>query len=661
MKLPDIKDNKFLDAIRHQTGYYPFSSNYNSEKNKKLYDQAKLTNVSQDVLNLIGLGDYFYKNFHVKLINQLNLLNNTISISTSDLIEIIVAYLNEQELLAKKSEEEFLSKNSQISAFDIQNGAFLYEKFPNNPRNFRSISETIVEFGNLLLRYLFTRKANQSTNSITNLSEEVFFKSLDQLFKICKKYYAIKNHYDGCLFYNGKIDLVNDEKIYFDCCTNDIKLFEQVSTTIILNQSLNAHFFYEYIAKQNNGFKEMILQHASSRILSKSIINKGYVGYQLRKRLLDDYETDVEYFAILKDYYPFYSSTKLINLKNLTITDLLRLHSELNNLIRELYLKDFPVENMNEINMFKLNFLPKIKFSVLRSYLVSVTDFSESRVESFMDLLTAKNSGRLNLYETPLLKKDNYYFFPYLPLVKRNLLFLVDYWLEQAQESLEQRGKDFEKYVKEQLQSVSSNGHNNFHIIPEVNFRVDNSKKEEIDLVIETKNTLIVGEIKCVKYPMYERDSCRILNDVIPKAISQLKRKSLFLTEHKEHFKKIYSIEGKKIIKVIILNFPVFTGAEIDGIPVIDANLFLAYFKSEKMGSISIGNDDIEELEAIPYYTTEEEFCNNFETYLKSPPLVRMYLDQLKISDCSYKLDDLPEIHFRDINRVNEEALLVKK
>ena len=456
--------------------------------------------------------------------------------------------------------------------------------------------------------------------------------------------------------------MFNDEKIYFNCCTNDLRLYEQISITSIVNQSLNAYQYYSYIAKHDKGFKEWVLKNTSDKILSKSIVKKGWVTYKLRKRSIEDYEMDLEYFSILKDHYPFYSLTKMVKFKNLTITDLLRLHTELTNLIRELYLRDFPDKNINEVKQFKINFLPKIQHSVLKSYLTSVTNFGEAKVELFLDLLTVKNSGILNLYETPLLREANYYYFPYLPLVKRNFLFLIDYWLEQAEEPLDKRGKAFESYIKEQLQSAQLNGYNNFRIIPENNFKVDKQKKEEIDLVIETKNTLIIGEIKCVKYPMYERDNYGIQRNTISKAINQLNRKSAFLIEHQEYFKNLYSLKGKKVIKVIILNFPIFTGAEIDGIPVIDANLFSAYFRSERMVSRLFGNDDdMEEVDSSSYYTSEKEFCDNFESYLKSPPLVKMYREKLEISECSYKLDDLPEIYFQDVNPISEDAFLLEK
>ena len=611
-------------------------------------------------MNIIGVGDYFNTKFHLKFTNELVALHKNIVISNEDLKELFIAFLNEQELLNKINQMKFLDTTIQLNAFDLQNSVMIRNHLPDNPQNFIALSEAMISLGNLFLRYLTYSKVNDPQNTTSNISEEDFFKILGNIFQVTNKYYVIKDHYDGCLFYNGKIEIFNDEKIYFNSCENELHLYEQISVTCIENQRMNRLYYYEFIAKQKNGFKEWVFENSAKQILLNVTVEKGFVKYRLRKRTFDDYSVYLDYMRSIHDYYPFYSLNPLVNFKNLTVTNLLRLHSELKNLVVELYFKDFPSENKNQIKKFITNFLPKIKHSVLKSYLMSVTKYGESQVELFIELLTVVNNGTLDLYETPLLKKDDYYYFPYLPLAKPNYLFLIDYWLERAGESLDTRGKALEKYVKEKLKSVENNEYNKFRLIEESNFKIDDKNKEEIDLVIQTKNTLIVGEIKCSKYPMYERDYYGILNSDVIKAVKQLNRKCQFLINNQEYFKELYTIEGKKIIKVIILNFPVFTGAEVEGIPIIDINYFLAYFQSDSMVIREFGENEMEEVKTIPYYINENEFCDNLESYLKNPPIVKMYLDQLETCDCSYKLNGLPEIIFRSVNPVNEKSKLIE-
>ena len=59
---------------------------------------------------------------------------------------------------------------------------------------------------------------------------------------------------------------------------------------------------------------------------------------------------------------------------------------------------------------------------------------------------------------------------------------------------------------------------------------------QEIDLIIETQSIIIIGEIKCSKYPMSTRDYGTISNDTVLHAASQLDIKSAFLEKHFDHF-----------------------------------------------------------------------------------------------------------------------------
>jgi hypothetical protein len=658
MDLTNPKDNKYLNRIRFESGYYPFTFNYNKEKNKALYNSAVLDNIDPKVLNLIFLGDHFHEKFHRVLSKEIALLHGSIHVTNKELKELFIAFLNEQELLNCIAENSFLDTTKHLTAFDLQNAVMIRKDLPNNPQNFTALSEAMIGFGNLFLGYLTFTSEKSTAEKPTEFKEKDLFQILGKILQVTNRYYVIKNHYDSCLYYNGSIEINKEDQIHFDSCQSKLHLYEQISVTCFENQRMNRYFYYEAIAKQNTGFKEWVLESSGSKILLNVSWQGGFVKYNLRKRTLDDYGVYLDYLRSVYDYYPFYSVKKLVKFKDLTSTDLLRLHSELKLLVEKLYYKDFPKENVNQIKQFKANFLPKIKHSVLKSYLIGVSKLNEGQIEIFIELLTSKNGGSQDLYKTPLLREGDYYYFPYLPLAKPNYLFLIDYWLGEAEESLDKRGKALEEYVKSEIRSVKSNGNNIFKLLEQSNFNVSEGQKQEIDLVIETQSTLIVGEIKCSKYPMYERDYYGILNDDVTKAIEQLNTKCQFLTTHKEHFKDLYTLDGKKIIKVIILNFPVFTGATIEKIPIIDINYFLSYFQSGQLVVRAHGENDTEEVDTIRYYTTEEEFCNNLESYLMEPPVVKMYSDQLKLQDCSYKLDGLPEIFFRDYNPINTESAL---
>jgi len=657
MKLPTFKDLEFLNKIRFKLDYYPFSYKYNTNLSAQLFKDAKTNGVSTDALNLISLGDFFHNNFYKIFTAELVSLHKQINISNAELNELFIAHLNLQELHNKSQFDKFLATTTELTAFDLKNAVEVREDNPDNPQNFTALSEGLVEFGNEFLRYSAYSDGKYQIKS-ENKSEDDIFNLLRSIANVTNKYYVIKDHYDSSLYLDGKIELIDTDKIYFDSSVNDLHLINQISATAIENQRLLRYHYYDYIFKNYLSAAEAILKSSSVRILASIKIESGFIKYELRKRTINDYDVHLDYQVSLHDYYPYYSTTPLSRYNHLTISSLLRLHSELKHLVMELYFQGFPEVDIDSIEKFKRLFLPKIRHSVLKSYLMSVTLCNASQVEVFIDLMTTKNDGRqLNLYSTHLIKRDDYYYFLFFPLTHPNYLYLIDYWLDEAGENLTIRGKALENYIKQKLRSAKKGEHNIFNLIDKSMFKVTDTLFEEIDLLIETKNTLIIGEIKCVKYPMYERDRFEILTDDVTTAVNQLNKKSQFLIDNQNHFKDIYSLNGKKIIKVIILNYPQFTGITAEDTPVIDANLFLSYFLTGELVGRKFDENDPESFSTTSYYSSEEEFCNNFESYLQGNPLNETYSKQLSKQRCSYKMDHY-EIFFEDMNPIDKKSML---
>jgi hypothetical protein len=70
--------------------------------------------------------------------------------------------------------------------------------------------------------------------------------------------------------------------------------------------------------------------------------------------------------------------------------------------------------------------------------------------------------------------------------------------------------------------------------------------------------------------------------------------------------------------------------------------------------------DNKEMVDEYIYYSNEEEFCNNFLSYLLNPPSVKETALNLIIEENCYKQDNFPEIRFMDINPKNEKSRFVE-
>lgn len=661
MILPSEIDSYYLDKIRHNPEYNPFSHKFSINKSEKLFQEANEKSVSKNVLDILMHSKYFNERFHLRLTKQLIAEVIEMGLSKESILELFMALLNMQEFLNKRQFDSLRDQSNTISAFDIQNSVEIREENPDNPHNFTAVSETIVELGNLFIPYLNFIGETKSTEPVKKNDSELFDLT-EQIFRIINKYYNIKDFYDQCISYNGSIEIKDPSTINFDLGDTELAFYRQISSTVIQNQKMNSWVSCMNDFELERISKVQLLNDCSKNILDSVTSENGYITYKLRERKLEDFEIHVDYLSSLRDYYHFYSKEQLSNFCNLTITDLLRLHAELLLLVYDLYQIGLPKISVDEVELFKHHCLPKISPSSLKEYLLSVSVYNEMQVECFIDLMTLTNKKSANLFASPLLKTSDY-FFSFFSLSHPNYPFLVDQWLEQAGETLDKRGKELEKYLKEKLISAKYNGFNEFKLINQNKFKLKNGHYEEIDLLIQTKKSLIIGEVKCVKYPMYPRDSNRILTEIISDASEQLIRKKNFLIQNEEYFSEIYDIKNKTIISVIVLNQPIYSGLIIDGTHhVTDVNVFLSYFRSGKLIYKEI--DFINQSEIIkrePYYNSIDEFSECFPSYLKNPPVNIQYRELLEVTDCTHQLDEEITILFKDINPISDERKLHRK
>ena len=656
MQLSNNHSNRYLYLLRYQKGYNPFSYNFDTEKNDALLIEATKNNAASNIIHLIKAGQLFHQSFHIPLVKELSLLLTNIAIPTQDIAELFIARINYQQLIIKQQKDSVILRKETFSASDVQNASVINNEYPDSINNLVQMSEDLIEFGNLVLNFLASTKLELNQLSEPDNTEENVFTVLSQIFATVNKYYLCKSFYTGCLSFNGDI-FIGTNEIYFDSGADELYKIRDISTTIIENQRFNRADYFRHFS-DHPYFKKLIPDKTNIRALKTATYVDGYINYTLRDRNSDDYKIYLDYLVTIHDYYSFFTEVPLDQLQGLTISKIMELHSELKNLVTEIYFNPItPHAHDESIKEFKQAFLPKISHADLRSYLLSVSDCSQAQVESFIRLLTFVKKGRSNLYETPLIKNKEYYHFPYLSIIGANYLFLIDYWLEQAGVSLDQRGASLEKLLKEKLLSIPPNGYNNYCLIHQKKF--DSGEGfEEIDLLIETKYTFIIGEVKCIKYPMYDRDYPSILTQSIEAAEKQLHRKLKFLIDHQEQFSSVYNIADKKIIQVIILNIPVLTGASINGIPIIDYNLFTSYFQSNRIVKREMGVSDSLEIGEIVSYQSEYEFCHNLETFLHNNPLVSHISSQVKIEKSSMQMEGLPVFSFNNIYPVDPDSTI---
>lgn len=391
-------------------------------------------------------------------------------------------------------------------------------------------------------------------------------------------------------------------------------------------------------------YKTIIKKYHSTRhfqIIASIEENSGEIVLKYKARSKNPTDSFISFIAPILTYYPFFHSEKISAFENLTILDLVNLFSSLYDFVKVLPMPRYDDTEVKNLVKFK-RFNPKVKKSTLINYFKKTTKYSEKEILIFLNLLVQKGKKH-NLFLYSIYEKENYYFFSHPTIKMANMLYLVDKWLEVGKCDLAERGFKFEDYIKDFLRKEKSNEFAKFNIIEQSKFSFLDDKnvrfEEEIDLVLKTETTIIIAEIKCSTYPL-EPDDFYSSFQTIKKAKNQVIRKSKFIEDNWDKFEHLLGKKGeRKIEKIIIVNFPHYTGRNIDEIPVADFYLFLSYFISGKFTTIKIKHNKEIIINEIPYYNSIHSFEENFEHFFQNPIPIQDLISRQKIEEFEVTLN----------------------
>ena len=225
--------------------------------------------------------------------------------------------------------------------------------------------------------------------------------------------------------------------------------------------------------------------------------------------------------------------------------------------------------------------------------------------------------------------------FALMPICLPRILYLIDEWLERCKIDLKSRGASLEIHIKQTLSRTLSRKLYQFHICPISNLQAGPNDREEIDLIINFKNVVLVAEIKCIKYPMEARDYHNATKRLKEGAV-QIQRKAQFLMVNKNLLNKwVGDIDDKEIISVVITNYPLFSGQNLEGIPIIDFLIMDAYADAGRItdmkANFATGVFDTQTKTEEVFYTSEDEFGANLKRHFEFPLAVERLRNQYTI------------------------------
>lgn len=339
----------------------------------------------------------------------------------------------------------------------------------------------------------------------------------------------------------------------------------------------------------------------------------------------------LQFVSAIGLYYPFLQNMALSGSGDLRLYDLLYLYSLLQEIFEKLELVYIREDFSSKRDFGHIS--DKITIDELEYYFLKRTTYQLPQIHFFLRLMVQPQQGRINFWDSSMYAHGHYYQVMYNPLRTTVSFHLIDTMLEKCCIDLEFRGKEFERYIENELRNLLVAKGYYFYISPnnvEVN-RGIGKEEQEIDLLLFLQDTILIAEVKCIKYPMETRDRHNA-EKTLSKAAGQVIAKKEFL---ERNYKAIIAQLGvddrpRKIVPLIIANYPTATGLKPAGIPVLDFSLFRLYFQENEIVSkkmtASLEGITEEVVSATVLYNNEQEFSQNLFSYCYDNPVINGYL-----------------------------------
>jgi hypothetical protein len=458
--------------------------------------------------------------------------------------------------------------------------------------------------------------------------QNVKFENVDGLFRLLgfSNLYAVtKSSYDTAIWENYDFSYnPTKAELLIKCPNNQNQEFHAIgqfrlernlfsSKMIILEAFKEKSPFYNLISKES-------LEKRKPKRLKSVILTKGVLTYKLANGIeKESVLKELLNLADITTYYSFIRNEILPNFDKINLYDIFLIYSEIQCLF-ELAHQTKKEEDSDPLISFR-RYQLKMNKNELINYVLLKTRYSRLQIKQIVDLI-CHNNTYYNIWERPFIQSDQFLLPVLFPLLSPNTLRLTDFWLEKGGFDLDRRGVMFEKYIKSVIHSSVKRKGYFVKVIDKELYRLDNGDFEEIDLIVELKNIVLVGEVKCIKFPFGPRDFHN-MNKRLTDGALQLERKIEFLKEHQKVFENTIDFT-KKIVSVVVTNYPIFSGIKINQIPVFDISLLENYFVSGSLKRGRISGDDkktkFKEVGTIKsYYSNEDEMSDKLKAFIEKP------------------------------------------
>ena len=628
----------FFKAYKRYIIHHPQRVQYKPTADKA-FDKRKLYDVYKEIIkdvepkeedcaliyDFVRISQYLH-DIYSEMYKHLNDDLRHLNLKGIEVAEYLVACLNrEYKVIWKKRAEamEKAEKGTYLTSdmFDFK----LLSSVPGiGMLDARASLEAATDSYNLIMNYL--RHFLDEKFETDDAKEGEFAGRLIRMFQITQIAVVFKHSYDDILYNKGFVKVDDENRsIMFDYDNHEDLILLRAGDMMFSERRL--HVMSENLHKQ---IKPRLYRYVTDRRIKKAKIENSVITLEFgqgnakeHKEIVNDLQASIDAF-----YEFLQGETVLPQMANATVDEAISVWGAIQYIA--MYVSTYTDYDVALFKKEDFSVVPsKICKERLIDYVVKLTNIKASKVKMVIMKMEADWSRYNDMWTSMIYPVSDYYLLPFYPILYSSPYNVIDQMMLRGGVDLDNRGKLFERYLYQQLTEKRTS-------YPIKCLKAgdygDNGDNEEIDVVVGMKNVVLVANAKCIHYsvePINYAEAWGRLEEGCEQAI----RKADFVRNHPEFFNALGDTSNKKFIPFVITNYPTYTGFSHNGVYVIDSHSFLAYMQGGYVTMREMGMNEDPVIAARRFYQNEDQYSDNFESYLQSNPIKELFRKRIYIRD----------------------------
>ena len=628
----------FFKAYKRYIIHHPKRMLYKPTADKT-FDKGKLYDVYKEIVkdvipkeedcalisDFVRISQYLH-DIYAEMYKYLNDDLRHLNLKGIEVAEYLVACLNrEYKVIWKKRAEamEKAEKGTYLTS-DMFNFKLLSSAPGIGMLDARASLEAATDSYNLIMNYL--RHFLDEKFETDDAKEGEFAGRLIRMFQITQIAVVFKHSYDDILYNKGFVKVDDENRsIMFDYDNQEDLILLRAGDMMFSEWRL--HVMSENLHKQ---IKPRLYRYVTDSRIKRAKIENSIITLEFGQGNAKEHkEIVIDLQASIDAFYEFLQGeTVLPQMANATVDEAISVWGAIQYIA--MYVSTYKDYDVALFKREDFSVVPsKIRKDSLIDYVVKLTNIKASKVKMVIMKMEADWSRYNDMWTSMIYPVGDYYLLPFYPILYSSPYNVIDQMMLRGGVDLDNRGKLFERYLYQQLTEKRTS-------YPTKCLKAgvygENGDNEEIDVVVGMKNVILVADAKCIHYsvePINYAEAWGRLEEGCEQAV----RKALFIRNHPEHFLALGDFSNKRFVPFVITNYPTYTGFSHNGVYVIDSHSFLAYMQGGYVTMREMGMNENPIIAAGRFYQNEDQYSDNFESYLQSNPINEIFRKRIYIRD----------------------------